>query len=362
MTELNGRITSFIDMDEKPVVTTSTLRIEDSRIGIIGTGWYGRALAVRLVACGIDIMIGSRDPTKVEFELPCKAVTHEEVISSCSTIFLTIPWAHHKAFAEQFRDALGGKTIIDVSNPSNRKESLEGGFCIAERLQVLLPGSKIVKGFNTISAYSLQNDVRKVNQQFSYTPVNSGALSNAREIEALPLAFFEEWRIPFYFAVVVYLAFVLYVVITEYAIKKSPINDFPLVHRATDERHSLQAVSDLASSLAQSSKKPWSPWFRRDSNPWLHGSNRLIPFIPKPLHIPRPARPVLRQSIHIAVWDIMHLLATKYFQQPELARMALHPVPSWLAGTLHRIHARLADHHAVLEKCAHRKATIHQLG
>ncbi|KAK9679537.1 Metalloreductase STEAP3 [Basidiobolus ranarum] len=166
MPESSVHISSFVDMDEKPtLITTSDLGRSALKIGIIGTGWYGRALAKRLTESGFDVILGSRDPSSVEFELPCRAATYYEVITSCSTLALTIPWVHHKAFAREHELALIDKIIIDVSNPNNLSELLQGDLCIAERLQDYLPKSKIVKGFNTISAYTLQHDVRGSNRQ-----------------------------------------------------------------------------------------------------------------------------------------------------------------------------------------------------
>ncbi|ORX90947.1 hypothetical protein K493DRAFT_379774 [Basidiobolus meristosporus CBS 931.73] len=302
MAEPNERVASFIDIDEKPsVINTNGPTMNESRIGIIGTGWYGRALAARMVASDIEVILGSRDPAKVEFELPCKVVTYQEVISSCSTLFLTIPWAHHRSFVEQHGDALTGKVVVDVSNPKSLKESLSGGLCIVEKLQLLLPKSKIAKAFNTISAYSLQNQTRQTNQQvyictddsqlhdclsllvkkMGYHAVNAGTLSQARDVEALPLAFFEEWRIPFFFAVLVYVAFTLYVVITEYAVKKSSINDFPLIlmnRIVACTAINMFAITNLAGCVANvvqlmrgTASRPFPMWLAH----WLNHRKNL---------------------------------------------------------------------------------------
>ena len=50
---------------------------------------------------------------------------------------------------------LDGKTVIDVSNRSTTYRKME--ISQAEYLQSLLPRSAVVKAFNVLSAYALEN-------------------------------------------------------------------------------------------------------------------------------------------------------------------------------------------------------------
>jgi len=88
----------------------------------------------------------------------------------------------------------------------------------AENLARLLPLSRVVKSFNVLSAYSLENGglqgskqvyvagddpeardvVSEIVRTSGFTPVDLGLLTAAREIEDIPVSVFRHWRTPFY--------------------------------------------------------------------------------------------------------------------------------------------------------------------
>ena len=89
----------------------------------------------------------------------------------------------------------------------------------AEQLAALLPHSRIVKCFNVLSAYALENggqvqagkqvplagddraareEVAAVVRAAGFTPVDMGQLLAARAIEDIPVSLFSQWRTPLY--------------------------------------------------------------------------------------------------------------------------------------------------------------------
>merc|ERR1712241_1103898 len=206
---------------------------ETQVIAIIGSGDFGRALALRMVQSGYTVCIGSRNPQRnkalVE-KVGAKLISTEEAIKSSRIIILAVP----KDFYErQPLHLLENKIVIDVSNRSTvyRKEEQSQ----AEYLQSLLPRSAGIKAFNVLSAYALETggiqgskevlyagDVHSAKEEtnqlirfLGFTPVDRGALRNAREIEDIPVQRFPLWKWPLIislilFAVLFILAFTKY--------------------------------------------------------------------------------------------------------------------------------------------------------
>jgi len=188
-----------------------------SSIAIIGTGDFGRALALRLVQSGFSVTIGSRNPDRNrEFVSRsvggAKLTSVEEALKASNLVILAIP----KSFYEkQASYLLEGKVVIDVSNRNSLYRKNEE-LSQAEYLQSLLPRSAVIKAFNVLSAYALESggiqgskevfyagDVHAAKEEVSYlirslgfTPVDRGALRNAREIEDIPVQRFPLWKVP----------------------------------------------------------------------------------------------------------------------------------------------------------------------
>merc|ERR1712241_1024305 len=195
---------------------------ETQVIAIIGSGDFGRALALRMGQSGYTGCIGSRNPQRnkalVE-KVGAKLISTEEAIKSSRIIILAVP----KDFYErQPLHLLENKIVIDVSNRSTvyRKEEQSQ----AEYLQSLLPRSAVIKAFNVLSAYALETggiqgskevlyagDVHSAKEEtnqlirfLGFTPVDRGALRNAREIEDIPVQRFPLWKWPLIVSLIVF--------------------------------------------------------------------------------------------------------------------------------------------------------------
>ncbi|RUR03534.1 NADP oxidoreductase [Labedella endophytica] len=133
------------------------------RIGIIGSGAIGAAIARLAVAADYDVLIAnSRGPeslTELIAELGPRARAGEvrDAIEFSDIPVLAVPLV---AYPELPADALVGRTILSTGNyyPSRdgriaQLDSLE--TTTAEYEQGLLPGTRIVKAFNNIVAHHI---------------------------------------------------------------------------------------------------------------------------------------------------------------------------------------------------------------
>lgn len=190
------------------------------KIGILGTGDYARALAKRLLRSGYQVIMGSRDPdyqrvTSIDEELkPVKLETINNVLSN-ENIFIVFLAVHSKNFTACLAPSIvsvGDKILIDISN----QDKLNKGESNAEKLAETFPGVRIVKAFNTLSAYVLESDtfggtkqvliasndqeardkVSALSREMGFTPIDYGTLRSARELEAYPLTLMYGWGWP----------------------------------------------------------------------------------------------------------------------------------------------------------------------
>ncbi|XP_056882981.1 metalloreductase STEAP3 isoform X1 [Takifugu flavidus] len=197
-------------------------------IGIMGTGDFSRSLARRLVASGYQVVVGSRNPKCFIALFPeeVEVTSQMEAASQAELVFVAVFPEHHSTLVE-LKPALAGKTLIDVSN--GIRINLDGPSN-AELLADMFPESSVVKGFNTISAWTLQvgprdgsrqvflcsnsssakSSVTQLCRQMGFVPVDMGPLSSSLEIENLPLYLFPSWRVPVICTLGLFIIFYLY--------------------------------------------------------------------------------------------------------------------------------------------------------
>lgn len=191
-----------------------------SEIGIIGTGDYARALAKRLLYSGHRVTCGSRNPdgkNLAQIDAALRDVRVDSVadcIDKANIIFLAIPPEVHNTIAN-LSSKLEDKIVVDISNPVSEEDAKASDGSIAENLAQILPETKIVKAFNTLSAYGLEVDasittgnrdvlvagndaaakqaVMQLARDLGFTAVDFGGLKMARELERIPILLFNGW-------------------------------------------------------------------------------------------------------------------------------------------------------------------------
>ena len=190
-------------------------------VAILGYGNYGKALATRFKSNGIEFIVGTRDISRHKQEGglldEVEFLSYKEAAVKADILVLAVPARVHGEISQQFGDVVAGKTIVDISNADKMSDA-----CHAERLADLLPGCHIVKAFNTVSAWSMQNDiygasrnvfvcgddisarktVMQLAQEMGFSPVERGRLKGASLLEKKPLQLFPEWRTAFWITLV----------------------------------------------------------------------------------------------------------------------------------------------------------------
>ncbi|XP_076602250.1 metalloreductase STEAP3 isoform X2 [Chaetodon auriga] len=185
-------------------------------IGIIGSGDFSRSLAIRLVAGGFRVVVGSRNPSRIPRGLFPDGVelrSQREAADSAERVVFAALYPEHYHTLVGLREQLAGKVLVDVSNAVRLNSRQRSN---AERLAELFPKSSVVKGFNVVSAWALQTgahdgsrqvlicsdcsdskaELLQLARRLGFSPVDLGGLCASGDIEEAPLLLFPSWGGP----------------------------------------------------------------------------------------------------------------------------------------------------------------------
>ena len=129
------------------------------KVAIIGAGNVGKALGTAIARAGHDVTIAAKHPEHARAAAEeigaTPAPTSAAAAGDADVVILAIPFVGAgEEVAREIRDAVAGKTVVDVTNPM--KPDFSGlateGSSAAEEFQRRLPEAHVVKAFNTIFA------------------------------------------------------------------------------------------------------------------------------------------------------------------------------------------------------------------
>jgi NADPH-dependent F420 reductase len=180
------------------------------KVAIIGAGNVGKALATSITRAGHDVTISASTPESAQQAASSvgaqAAATNTAAVADAEVVILAVPYATAgSAVAAEIRDAVAGKTIVDVTNPLKPDYSglATEGMSAAEELQQQLPEASVVKAFNTIFATNQANPSPEIDgyvagdddkakqrvislvESIGLAPVDVGPLSSARHLEGM---------------------------------------------------------------------------------------------------------------------------------------------------------------------------------
>ncbi|MGY2047908.1 NADPH-dependent F420 reductase [Methylobacterium sp. JK268] len=136
------------------------------KLGIIGAGYVGRAVATLAVRAGHEAMLSNSRGPRTLFSLPyatgARVGTVEEAVAFGEVVVVAIPLAAYRAVPVA---PLEGRIVIDANNyyPERDGAIPELDRCettTSELLAAHLPRSRIVKAFNAIPMTDLEQDGR----------------------------------------------------------------------------------------------------------------------------------------------------------------------------------------------------------
>jgi 8-hydroxy-5-deazaflavin:NADPH oxidoreductase len=169
------------------------------KIGIIGSGDVGKALAVGFLKNGYQVMLGTRSPEKLKEWREKDAVkaqigSFEETAKFGETIVLAVKGTIAGDALKLAGEAnLKGKTIIDASNPIADLPPQDGVLkffttldsSLMEKLQADFPQANFVKAFSCVGSVFMVNPPFKDKPTMFICGNNAAAKSEVSEILGL---------------------------------------------------------------------------------------------------------------------------------------------------------------------------------
>jgi 8-hydroxy-5-deazaflavin:NADPH oxidoreductase len=141
-------------------------------IGILGSGSVATTLAQGFLKHGHAVMLGSREPEKLSEFAAANPGTKTGSFADAAKFGDLVVLAVKGSVAESAlklagKDNLGGKTIIDVTNPIADAPPVNGVLAyfttldrsLMEQLQEKFPLPRFVKAFNSVGAPAMVNPV-----------------------------------------------------------------------------------------------------------------------------------------------------------------------------------------------------------
>ncbi|HYJ39768.1 MAG TPA: NAD(P)-binding domain-containing protein [Steroidobacteraceae bacterium] len=137
------------------------------KIGIIGTGDIGGALARHWSAAGHQLLVSSRHPEQLqtlanELGPNVKVGTPREAAAFGDVVMLAVPYGATPQVGRDYAAELKGKVVLDAGNPY---PSRDGDMAVRDRQRgtgvasaEYLPGTRLVRAFNAINAGPLARE------------------------------------------------------------------------------------------------------------------------------------------------------------------------------------------------------------
>lgn len=134
-------------------------------IGILGSGVVGQQLALGLLKLGHSVKVGTRDAGKLAEWLQgagsnASVGSFAEAAAYGEAVILATSWAGtFDALQLAGTGNFDGKIVVDVTNPLDFSQGAPPRMAStpaksgSQQIADVLPGAKVVKAFNTISAY-----------------------------------------------------------------------------------------------------------------------------------------------------------------------------------------------------------------
>ena len=140
----------------------------DLNVAIVGgTGNLGGALALRLGAPGVKIIIGSRDAEKAKKAVEAlkpnlrageiEGTTNQEAVKGADYVVIAVPYEGHAQMVRGVKGQVTGKIIIDTVVPLNKGKPFvpPAGSALQEAQQILGDEAPVVGALHNVSAVDL---------------------------------------------------------------------------------------------------------------------------------------------------------------------------------------------------------------
>ena len=190
------------------------------KVGVLGTGDVGKALARGFIALGHEVKLGAREANNEKAAAWVKETgpnasqgTFEDAAKFGEVVVLaTLGVANEAVLISAGPGNFTGKLVIDTTNPLDASAGFPPKLAVGhtdsggEQVQRLLPGAKVVKAFNTVGNAHMfrpsfpggppdmficgddegaKQQMSTILKDFGWGVVDVGGISSARHLEPM---------------------------------------------------------------------------------------------------------------------------------------------------------------------------------
>ena len=142
--------------------------MENLNVAIVGgTGNLGSALALRLGAPGVKVIIGSRDAQKAQAAVDAlkpkmragelEGTTNRQAVRDANFVVIAVPYEGQAQMVQDLKGQVAGKIIIDTVVPLNKGKPFvpPAGSALQEAQQILGDEAPVIGALHNVSALDL---------------------------------------------------------------------------------------------------------------------------------------------------------------------------------------------------------------
>jgi NADPH-dependent F420 reductase len=142
--------------------------MDNFNVAIVGgTGNLGSALALRLGAPGVRVIIGSRDAQKAQSVVAglkpkmrageLEGTTNAQAVQDANFVVIAVPYEGQAQMVQDLRGQVAGKIIIDTVVPLNKGKPFvpPAGSALQEAQQILGAEAPVIGALHNVSALDL---------------------------------------------------------------------------------------------------------------------------------------------------------------------------------------------------------------
>jgi len=187
----------------------------DMKIGIIGTGRIGGALAELWAKAGHELLISSRHPDELKplaerLGPKVKVGTPEQAAAFGEVVLVSVPYGALPQIGRDYAALMKGKVVLDTGNPRAERDGDIAAPALAKGTGVAsaeyLPGVRLVRAFTSVPHSALRSEAHRSGERVGvplaaddaealrvasrlvtdagFEPVAVGGLARAKEFDA----------------------------------------------------------------------------------------------------------------------------------------------------------------------------------
>jgi predicted dinucleotide-binding enzyme len=155
---------------------TAAAGMKPLKIGIIGTGNIGGALATHWARAGHELLLSSRHPEELQalaksLGAKVRVGTPQEAAAFGDVILLSVPYGATPQIGKDLASTWKGKIVLDTGNPYPQRD---GDMAVEARKQgtgaasaAFLPGVRLVRAFNAIAWKALRDESNRAGEKYA---------------------------------------------------------------------------------------------------------------------------------------------------------------------------------------------------